>query len=92
VFPRSSPQAEETARLPIFALAVVGLSLLLLAITFRSIKVAALSAVFNLVSIAAAYGIIHLLFQTDTGASLISVATPGFSSPTRRPPAGPMGW
>jgi RND superfamily putative drug exporter len=115
VFPRSSPQAAETARLveqlrdetlpravegtetsalvggctarlvdeadrirarlPIIALAVVGLSLLLLAITFRSIKVAALSAVFNLFSIAAAYGIIHLLFQTDTGASLVGVDT-----------------
>jgi putative drug exporter of the RND superfamily len=113
VFPRSSPQAEETARLveqlreetipravegtrtdalvggytarlvdeadrisarlPIFALAVVGLSLLLLAMTFRSIKVAALSAVFNLVSIAAAYGIVHLLFQTETGAKAIGV-------------------
>ena len=87
VFPRSSPQAEETAglvgqlrdetipgavegtrtealvggytarlvdeadrisaRLPIFALAVVGLSLLLLAMTFRSFKVAVLSALFN---------------------------------------------
>jgi RND superfamily putative drug exporter len=113
VFPRSSPQDEETsrlveqlrdqtipgavqgtqakalvggytarlvdeadrisARLPIFALAVVGLSLVLLALTFRSLKVAALSAVFNLVSIAAAYGIVHLLFQTEAGASLIGV-------------------
>ena len=113
VFPRSSPQAEETAdlvarlrddtlpravagtetdalvggytarlvdeadrigaRLPVFALAVVGLSLLLLAMTFRSLKVAVLSAVLNLVSIAAAYGIIHLLFQTETGANLIGV-------------------
>ena len=62
-----------SARLPIFALAVVGLSLLLLAMTFRSFTVAALSAVFNLVSIAAAYGIIHLLFQTETGARLIGV-------------------
>lgn len=60
-------------RLPLFALVVVGLSLLLLALTFRSFKVAVLSAVLNLVSIAAAYGIIHLLFQTSGGADLIGV-------------------
>ncbi|WP_320671913.1 MMPL family transporter [Patulibacter defluvii] len=60
-------------RLPLFAVVVVGLSLLLLAITFRSLKVAILSAVLNLVSIAAAYGIIHLLFQTSGGTDLIGV-------------------
>lgn len=60
-------------RLPLFALVVVGLSLLLLAMTFRSLKVAVLSAVFNLVSIVAAYGVIHLFFQTETGANLIGV-------------------
>lgn len=60
-------------RLPIFALVVVGLSLLLLTVTFRSLKVAVLSAVLNLVAIAAAYGVIHLLFQTDAGTSLIGV-------------------
>jgi len=62
-----------SGRLPAFALVVVGLSLLLLALTFRSLKVAVLSAVLNLVSIAAAYGIIHLLFQTDVGTGLIGV-------------------
>ncbi len=60
-------------RLPLFALVVVGLSLLLLAVTFRSLKVAVLSAVLNLVAIAAAYGVIHLLFQTQAGASLVGV-------------------
>jgi RND superfamily putative drug exporter len=60
-------------RLPIFALVVVGLSLLLLTATFRSLKVAVLSAVLNLVAIAAAYGVIHLLFQTEAGTSLIGV-------------------
>lgn len=60
-------------RLPTFALVVVGLSLLMLAVTFRSLKVAILSAVFNLVSIAGAYGVIHLLFQTQTGADLVGV-------------------
>ncbi len=60
-------------RLPVFALVVVGLSLLLLTATFRSLKVAVLSAVLNLVAIAAAYGVIHLLFQTGVGTSLIGV-------------------
>ncbi|MBB4662368.1 MMPL family transporter [Conexibacter arvalis] len=60
-------------RLPLFALVVVGLSLVLLAVTFRSLKIAVLSAVFNLVSIAGAYGVVHLLFQTDAGTSLIGV-------------------
>lgn len=60
-------------RLPLFALVVVGLSLLLLTVTFRSLKVAVLSAVLNLVAIAAAYGVIHLLFQTSVGTSLIGV-------------------
>ena len=62
-----------SSRLPVFALVVVGLSLLMLAATFRSLRLAVLSAVFNLVSIAAAYGVIHLLFQTAFGASLIGV-------------------
>jgi RND superfamily putative drug exporter len=61
------------ARLPVFALAVVGLSLLLLLLAFRSLKIAALSAVFNLVSIGAAYGIVHLLFQTSAGAGLMGI-------------------
>ncbi len=60
-------------RLPVFALVVVGLSLILLSLTFRSLKIAALSAAFNLVSIAAAYGIVHVLFQTAAGAALIGV-------------------
>ena len=60
-------------RLPVFALVVVGLSLLLLAVTFRSLKIAVLSAVFNLISIGAAFGIVHLLFQTQGGADLIGV-------------------
>lgn len=60
-------------RIPLFALVVVGLSLIALALTFRSLKVAVLSAVFNLVSIAAAYGIVHLFFQTGPGTELLGV-------------------
>lgn len=60
-------------RIPVFAAAVVGLSLLLLLIAFRSWRISVMSAVFNLASIAAAYGVITLAFQTATGASLLGV-------------------
>jgi hypothetical protein len=45
------------SRIPLFAAAVVGLSLLLLVAAFRSWRISLLSAVFNLTSIAAAYGV-----------------------------------
>jgi RND superfamily putative drug exporter len=61
------------ARIPLFAATVVGLSLLLLLAAFRSWRVSLMSAVFNLASIAAAYGVIALAFQTRTGADLLGV-------------------
>ena len=61
-------------RLPLFIGAVVGLSLLLLMAAFRSVVVPLVSAVFNLLSIGAAYGVVTLAFQTETGASLLGVA------------------
>jgi RND superfamily putative drug exporter len=41
---------------------------------FRSILVPLVSAAFNLLSIGAAYGVVTLAFQTETGASLLGVA------------------
>jgi RND superfamily putative drug exporter len=71
---RFGDEAEKIAsRIPLFAAAVVGLSLLLLLVTFRSWRVSLLSALFNLLSIAAAYGVITLAFQTEAGASLLGV-------------------
>jgi RND superfamily putative drug exporter len=61
-------------RLPLFIGVVVGLSLLLLMAAFRSIVVPLVSAVFNLLSIGAAYGVVTLAFQTEAGASLLGVA------------------
>jgi putative drug exporter of the RND superfamily len=61
------------SRIPLFAAAVVGLSLLLLLAAFRSWRISLLSAVFNLASIAAAYGVVALAFQTAGGASLLGV-------------------
>ncbi|MDO8213313.1 MMPL family transporter [Conexibacter sp. CPCC 206217] len=63
--------AKVSARLPLFIAVVIGLSVLLLIAAFRSIWVPLASAVFNLLSIGAAYGIITLVFQRGWGASLI---------------------
>ena len=61
------------SRIPLFAAAVVGLSLLLLLAAFRSWRISVLSAVFNLASIAAAYGVVALAFQTSAGTDLLGV-------------------
>jgi RND superfamily putative drug exporter len=50
-------------RLPMFMLAVVGLSFILLMIVFRSVFVPLKAAVMNLLSIGAAYGAIIAVFQ-----------------------------
>lgn len=55
-------------------LVVVGLSLVLLAVAFGSLVLPVVSAVLNLLSIAAAYGVVTLAFQTDVGAGLLGVA------------------
>ena len=61
------------SRLPIFIAMVVGLSVLLLMAVFRSLWVPLVSAVFNLLSIAAAYGVVVLVFQQGVGSSLLGV-------------------
>ena len=59
------------SRLPLFIGIVIGLSILLLMAVFRSIWVPLASAVFNLLSIGAAYGVVVAVFQWGWGASLI---------------------
>jgi RND superfamily putative drug exporter len=61
------------ARLPIFIALVVGLSVLLLMAVFRSLWVPLVSAAFNLLSIAAAYGVVVAVFQWGWGASVLGV-------------------
>jgi putative drug exporter of the RND superfamily len=59
--------AEKIAgRLPIFIAMVVGLSVLLLRAVFRSLWVPLVSAAFNLLSIAAAYGVVVLVSRTQS--------------------------
>ena len=59
------------ARLPLFIAVVIGLSVLLLVMVFRSLWIPLVSAVFNLLSVAAAYGVVVAVFQEGFGASLI---------------------
>jgi RND superfamily putative drug exporter len=62
-----------SSRLPLFIGVVVGLSVLLLIMAFRSLWIPLVSAVFNLLSIGAAYGVVTAVFQDGIGASLIGV-------------------
>jgi putative drug exporter of the RND superfamily len=59
------------SRLPLFIGVVIGLSVLLLIAAFRSLWIPLVSAVFNLLSVTAAYGVITAVFQEGVGASLI---------------------
>ena len=54
-------------------LVVIGTSLLLLLLAFRSIVVPIKAALVNLLSVGAAFGVMTVLFQTETGASLMGL-------------------
>ncbi|MBK5233143.1 MAG: MMPL family transporter [Thermoleophilia bacterium] len=60
-------------RLPLFILVVIGLSVLLLMMAFRSLWIPLVSAIFNLLSVGAAYGVVVAVFQDGLGSSLIGV-------------------
>ena len=62
-----------TNRLPVFITAVVAMSFLLLMIVFRSILVPLKAAIMNLLSIAAAYGVLVAVFQWGWGKGLIGL-------------------
>ena len=70
-------QADISAGLPrqmvLFVSAVIGLSILVLTIVFRSVLVPLKAALLNLISIAAAYGVIVAVFQWGWGAGLIGL-------------------
>jgi putative drug exporter of the RND superfamily len=61
------------SRLPLFIAVVIGLSVLLLIAAFRSLWIPLVSAVFNLLSVGAAYGVVVAVFQEGVGANLIGV-------------------
>jgi RND superfamily putative drug exporter len=62
-------------KLPLFIGVVVGLSLLLLAVVFRSLLIPVKAGVFNLLSILGAFGVVTLIFQDGHLASLFGDAT-----------------
>ncbi len=64
---------EISNQLPLMILIVVGLSFVVLFIAFRSIYVPLKAALMNLLSVAAAYGIVTAVFQKGWGSSLIGL-------------------
>jgi RND superfamily putative drug exporter len=66
-------------KLPLVIAVVIALSLILLLIAFRSVVVPVTSALMNLLSVGASYGVLTFVFQEGHGASLLGVdggATP----------------
>jgi RND superfamily putative drug exporter len=64
-------------KLPLFIGIVVLLSFLLLMAVFRSLVIPAMAAVMNLLSVAAAFGVVVAVFQHGWGAGLIGVDQTG---------------
>jgi RND superfamily putative drug exporter len=64
-------------KLPLFIGIVVLLSFLLLMAVFRSLAIPAMAAVMNLLSVAAAFGVVVAVFQHGWGAELIGVDRTG---------------
>ncbi len=62
-------------KLPLFIGVVVGLSLLLLAVVFRSLLIPLKAGVFNLLSITGAFGVVTLIFQDGHLAGLFGGGT-----------------
>jgi RND superfamily putative drug exporter len=63
-------------RLPLFIVAVILLALLLLVAVFRSVVIAAQAAVSNLLSIAAAYGVVAYAARGGWLGDLVGITTP----------------
>jgi RND superfamily putative drug exporter len=62
------------SRTPLFFAIVVGLSFLLLAVVFRSVVIALKAAIMNLLSIAAAFGVVVAIFQWGWLGSLVGAS------------------
>jgi RND superfamily putative drug exporter len=60
-------------KLPLMIAIVVGLSFIVLLLAFRSLLVPVKAAAMNLLSVAAAYGVVTAVFQLGWGASLIGL-------------------
>jgi RND superfamily putative drug exporter len=73
--------AQLSSKLPLFVGMVVALSFILLMIVFRSLAIPAVAAVMNLLSAAAAFGVITAVFQWGWLKSLVGVTNTGPISP-----------
>ena len=73
---KSDLAARIAQRLPYLILGVVALACLLMLLAFRSIWLAVKAAVLNLISIAAAYGVVVAVFQWGWGIKLIGLDGP----------------
>jgi RND superfamily putative drug exporter len=62
-----------SARLPVFVLVLIGLSMLLLTAVFRSLLIPLKAAVLNLLSVGASLGVITMVFQHGVLGALIGV-------------------
>ena len=69
--------AQLSSKLPIFVLMVVALSFILLMIVFRSLLIPATAALMNLLSAAAAFGVIVAIFQWGWFGNLIGAPRSG---------------
>jgi RND superfamily putative drug exporter len=63
-------------KLPLMIAIVVGLSFIVLLLAFRSLLVPIKAAAMNLISVAAAYGVVTAVFQLGWGSSLIGLDHP----------------
>jgi RND superfamily putative drug exporter len=66
-----------SSRLPYVFAFVLGLAFVLLLVTFRSLVIAAKAIALNLLSVAAAYGLLVLVFQHGWGESLLGFRSTG---------------
>jgi RND superfamily putative drug exporter len=73
--------AQLSSKLPLFVGMVVALSFILLAVVFRSLAIPATAAIMNLLSAAAAFGVITAVFQWGWLKSLVGVTNTGPVNP-----------
>ena len=73
--PRSTGPTNIAKRIPLLIGGVVLLSMLLLLVSFRSVAVALKAAVMNLLSVAAAYGVVALVLQGGWAGRLVGIDT-----------------
>jgi RND superfamily putative drug exporter len=68
----------QTDRLPIVIGVVLLLTLVMMALAFRSAPIALISTGLNLISVGVSFGILTLVFQHGWGAGALDFTTPGF--------------